>query len=83
MGELLSLHDIGIIVLFISSIILILVLKSGFNPIVKWSIKENRYCFYYETIIHTEEIGEEDRYDFALRRVKLPKFLNFLYNDRL
>lgn len=79
MRGLLSLHEIGITVLIISSIILILVLKSGFNPIIKWSIKEDRFCFYYETIIHTEEFGEEDRYDFALRRVKLPKFLNFLH----
>lgn len=79
MKELLSLQDVGIMVLIISALILILVLKSGFNPIVKWSIKENRYCFYYETIIHQEELGEEDRYDFALKRVKLPKFLNFLH----
>jgi hypothetical protein len=83
MRNIVSLHDVNITIMIIVSITLVFIIKSGYNPKIKWSNNFSRYCFFWEAIEHTEEIGEKDRYDFILKCIKLPKFLNILKNDRL
>lgn len=83
MEKIVSLHDVSITIMVIVAIILIIVIKSGYNPKIKWSKKFDRYCLFWEDIEHTEEIGEKDRYDFVLKCIKLPKFLNILRKDGL
>lgn len=58
---------------------LFFILKSYYNPKIKWSWKSNRYCIVYETTKHIEEVGDEDRYEFLLVKINLPKFLNIFH----
>ena len=74
--------EVLIINLVLILILIIFAVKGVFNPKIIYSTEFQRYCILYEKTVYEEGITGvvNDDYRFELRRILLPKWLNWFRN---